>query len=160
MPRISDHVWQIGFYFACARNWTIYVVHLYFSRIDVLIRSVVLRYQPSERSQCRELAERSFENQLFWSHEMSGKSRFFDVPGIAARASELSPGHPKSVSEWSWWSAEDFIGLRFSVENVAEMMIFRPAIVGVMFCMDAFLAPIHLCRRRGKLYESSRRKQG
>ena len=54
-------------------------------------------------------------------------------PGI-----RIITGTPRRVPEWSWWSADDFLGLRFSVENVAGMMILRAAMVGVRFCMDVF----------------------
>ena len=48
-------------------------------------------------------------------------------------ASESSPGHHGSLSEWTWWSADYFLGHRFSVEIVAGMMILRAAMVGVCF---------------------------
>ena len=64
--------------------------------------------------------------------------------GNEVQASESSPEHPRSVSAWSWWSADDFLEVSFSVENVVSMMTSRPQNVRGMVCKAFLVSDISL----------------
>ena len=60
-----------------------------------------------------------------------------------------------------WWPDPVKIAIIATMAaKIARMMIVLGQHGRVMFRMDAFPAPIHLSRRRGMLYESTRRKHG
>ena len=47
----------------------------------------------------------------------------FGCRGDGRLGSRIIARTPRRVSDWFWWSADCFLGHRFSVENLAEMVI-------------------------------------
>ena len=110
--------------FAITRHPAIYFVHLYFSVID-LVRAVRMELVSSDVVvRMSRICCVKFGKSIFLVARNVAKIMNFKCPGNRYPGIRIITRTPQEFSEWSWWSADDFSGLRFSDENVAEMLIF------------------------------------